>query len=148
MNTEEPCAATFEAWVNTSPMARMSDDAHPIPITWDAAWQATCEYKDAELKNTAPYKDMFNLVNSQLDRSMKRAEILEAASDAKSVIIKKLLKEAEAKQIPDGYVLVPKEPTPEMYAYTAECTKQIGADAKRLMGYTYHFMLEAAPKPE
>lgn len=52
-----------------------------------------------------------------------------------------------AKPAPTGWKLVPIEPTPEMFSYDAECTKQFGADAKRLMGYTYRFMLAAAPTP-
>jgi hypothetical protein len=84
---KEEQRAAFEDW-NSYSLAAFKQTA------W-SAWQASHEYKETELKKALSYEALLKLAHAQLDLERKRVELLEAASDAKSVIIKKLLKEAE-----------------------------------------------------
>lgn len=44
----------------------------------------------------------------------------------------------------DDQQIVPKEPTSEMVAYAAECTKLLGGAGSRTIRAVYRFLLEAA----
>lgn len=99
------CGAAFELADDSCQQDVDGEDCHVVP---DDAFQKLSDALD-EIENTLPTEDI------------DRPDVFLAWSAMPRAALKSLLQAGKSPAIPDGYVMVPKEPTDEMIAAAMNC---------------------------
>lgn len=121
------CGAAFELADDSCQQDVDGEDCHVVP---DDAFQKLSDALD-EIENTLPTEDI------------DRPDVFLAWSAMPRAALKSLLQAGKSPAIPDGYVMVPKEPTKEMI--DAGWLHYMGTKNPSSKG-TYKAMLAAAPQ--
>ena len=127
------CGAAFELADDSCQQDVDGEDCHVVP---DGAFQKLSDALD-EIENTLPTEDI------------DRPDVFLAWSAMPRAALKSILNAGNSPVIPEGYVLVPKEPTKEMIAAAMNCDDvEFNSDETFCVNFDniYTAMIAAAPQ--